>query len=75
MSARDLDQAQAGTQARLRLIESAGRAAHAAAAAITARDEAIADAHRAGASFRELARATGLSPSGVAKIARQSLGG
>jgi hypothetical protein len=51
-----------------RLLEAAGEAAEEAARATAKRDAAIVAAVSAGAGQREVARATGLSHTGIAKI-------
>lgn len=49
-------------------VARARRQAAKAAEATEARDRAIRDAHRLGASLRVLGKATGLSPSGVRRV-------
>lgn len=53
-------------------LEQVARQADEARAAVAARDEAIARAVAAGAGLREVARATGLSHTGVARIVERT---
>lgn len=72
MSTDEADQIRAGEQARERLLKAAADAARGVARATAVRDEAFRAAHLAGISYYKIAKVSGMSETGVGKIARRS---